>query len=76
MNVSEGVELTTAEVAQSNNEAEPRGRTGRPDETNGTSASDGSTAEDDSEVPVQPEDNGRAATNDAAEEWKTTLHGR
>ena len=26
--------------------------------------------------PVRPEENERAATNDAAEEWKTTLHGR
>ena len=50
-NVSQGDELTTTEVAQSNNEAGPRGRTGRPDETSGTSASDGSTTEDDTKVP-------------------------
>ena len=41
--VSEGDELTTTEAAQSNNEA--GGRTDRPDETSGQSASD-----DDSEV--------------------------
>ena len=39
-NVSEGDELTTTEVAQSNNDAGPRGRTGRPDETSGTSDSE------------------------------------
>ena len=46
----ESDELTATEVAQSNNEAEPRGGTGRLDETSGTSASDGSTTEDVSEV--------------------------
>ena len=49
-NVYEGDEFTTTVVAQSTNEVGPRGRTGRPDETSGTSASDGSTTEDDSEV--------------------------
>ena len=48
--VSESDELTATEVAQSNNEAGPRGGTRRPDETSGTSARDGSTTEDDSEV--------------------------
>ena len=37
-------------LSQPNNEAGPRGGTGRPDEMSGTSASDGSTTEDDSEV--------------------------
>ena len=45
-NVLEG----TTKAVQSNNEVGPRGRTGRPDETSGTSACDGCTAEDDSEV--------------------------
>ena len=44
-NVSEGDELTTTKAAQSNNEVGPRGRTGRPGETSGTSASDGATTE-------------------------------
>ena len=50
VNVSEDDEFITTDVAQSNNEAGPRGRTGRPDETSGTFASDGSTTEDDREV--------------------------
>ena len=41
--VSESDELTATEVVQSNNEAGPRGGTGRLDETSGTSARDGST---------------------------------
>ena len=48
--VSESDELTATEVAQLNNEAGPRGGTGRLDETSGTSASDGSTTENDREV--------------------------
>ena len=46
-NVSEGDELTEAEVAHLNNEAGPREGTGRPD---GTSPSDDSTTKDDGEV--------------------------
>ena len=45
VNVSEGDELTTTKAAESNNEVGPRGRTGRPGEMSGTSASDGSTTE-------------------------------
>ena len=37
-------------LGEPNKEAGPRGGTGRPDETSGTSASDGPTSEDDSEV--------------------------
>ena len=48
--VSEGDELTATEVAVSNNDAGPRGRTSRLDETSETHASDGSTMEDHSEV--------------------------
>ena len=46
-NVAEADELTTTKAAQSHSEVGPRGR---PGETSGTSASDGSTTEDDSEV--------------------------
>ena len=49
-NVPEGYEFSSTKDAQPNNEAGARGRTDRPGETSGTAASDGSTAEDDSEV--------------------------
>ena len=55
-NFAEGDEFTSAKVAQPDNEVGARRRIGRPGETSGTAASDGSTTEDDSEVPVQRED--------------------
>ena len=54
-NVSKVDELTTTKAAQSNNEVGHRGRTGRPGETSGISASDGSTTEGQGS-PVQLED--------------------
>ena len=74
--VEQSRELTTTEVAQSNNEAGPGGRTGRLYETSGTSASDAFHNGRRQQSPVQLEDDECAATSDAAEEWKTTLHGR
>ena len=65
-NVSEGDELTATEVAQPNNEAGPRGGTGRPDETNGTPASDCSATEDDSEVRCNLKTMNEQQTDDAA----------
>ena len=67
VNVPQSDELTTTEVTQSNKEAGPRGGTGRPDETSGTSASDGSATEDDSEVQCSLKTKNEQQRNDAAE---------
>ena len=61
---------TSRRVTSSPRKKLHRGRTGRPDETSGTFASDGSTTEDDSQVQCN------LMTTSAAEEWKSTLHGR
>ena len=63
----------TTEVAQSNNEAGPRGRTGRLDETSGTSASDVRQRKTTAKVQCNLK---TMNEQQRAEEWETTLHGR